>query len=81
MRSGRAPGFVLIAAVGWFWFKQSLDIAAIVGLSLIVAGVSHRQSLLQLGRALAASFCGPVARQPMHFPRNLRVESLTGGQK
>ena len=32
-------GIVLIAAVGWFRFKQSLDIAAIVGLVLIVAGV------------------------------------------
>jgi small multidrug resistance pump len=32
-------GIVLIAAVGWFWFKQSLDIAAIIGLILIVAGV------------------------------------------
>ena len=32
-------GIVLIAAVGWFWFKQTLDIAAIIGLVLIVAGV------------------------------------------
>ena len=32
-------GIVLIAAVGWFWFRQTLDIAAIVGLILIVAGV------------------------------------------
>jgi len=32
-------GIVLIAAVGWFWFKQSLDIAAIIGLTLIIAGV------------------------------------------
>lgn len=32
-------GIVLIAAVGWFWFKQSLDIAAIIGLALIIAGV------------------------------------------
>ena len=32
-------GIVLIAAVGWFWFRQSLDIAAIIGLTMIVAGV------------------------------------------
>lgn len=32
-------GIVLIAAVGWFWFKQALDTPALVGLSLIVAGV------------------------------------------
>jgi len=32
-------GIVLIAAVGWFWFKQSLDTPALIGLSLIVAGV------------------------------------------
>jgi len=32
-------GIVLIAAVGWFWFKQPLDIAAIIGLILIIAGV------------------------------------------
>lgn len=32
-------GIVLIAAVGWFWFKQALDTPALVGLSLIVGGV------------------------------------------
>lgn len=32
-------GIVLIAAVGWFWFKQALDTPALLGLSLIVAGV------------------------------------------
>jgi small multidrug resistance pump len=32
-------GIVLIAAVGCFWFKQPLDIAAIIGLALIIAGV------------------------------------------
>ena len=32
-------GIVLIGAVGWFWFKQSLDMAAIIGLALIIAGV------------------------------------------
>jgi len=32
-------GIVLISAVGWFWFKQSLDIPALIGLGLIIAGV------------------------------------------
>ncbi|MBN9136296.1 MULTISPECIES: DMT family transporter [unclassified Phyllobacterium] len=32
-------GIVLIAAIGWFWFKQPLDTPAIIGLSLIIAGV------------------------------------------
>jgi small multidrug resistance pump len=32
-------GIVLISIVGWLWFKQSLDLAAMVGMGLIVAGV------------------------------------------
>jgi small multidrug resistance pump len=32
-------GIVLIAAVGLVWFKQSLDLAAVIGLALIIAGV------------------------------------------
>jgi small multidrug resistance pump len=32
-------GIVLISLVGWLWFKQSLDAAALVGMGLIVAGV------------------------------------------
>jgi small multidrug resistance pump len=32
-------GIVLIAAIGWFWFRQSLDFAAMTGLTMIVAGV------------------------------------------
>lgn len=32
-------GIVLISAVGWFWFKQSLDGPALIGLGLIIAGV------------------------------------------
>jgi small multidrug resistance pump len=32
-------GIVLIAAIGWVWFRQSLDVAAVIGLGLIVAGV------------------------------------------
>ena len=32
-------GIVLIAAIGWIYYRQSLDAAAILGLALIVAGV------------------------------------------
>jgi small multidrug resistance pump len=32
-------GIVLISAVGWIWFRQALDIPALIGLGLIVAGV------------------------------------------
>ncbi len=32
-------GVVLIAAIGWIHFRQSLDAAALIGLGLIVAGV------------------------------------------
>ncbi|MBS7702455.1 multidrug efflux SMR transporter [Chelatococcus asaccharovorans] len=32
-------GIVLISAVSWVWFKQSLDAPAFLGLGLIIAGV------------------------------------------
>lgn len=32
-------GIVLITAVAWLWAKQTLDLAAILGLGLIMAGV------------------------------------------
>lgn len=32
-------GMVLIALIGWLWFKQTLDGPALLGLGLIVAGV------------------------------------------
>jgi len=32
-------GIVLIALIGFFVFKQHLDLAAIIGLALIIAGV------------------------------------------
>lgn len=32
-------GIVLITAVAWIWRKQSLDVPALVGLALILAGV------------------------------------------
>ncbi|HKU95369.1 MAG TPA: SMR family transporter [Vineibacter sp.] len=34
-----AIGIVLIALVGWIWFRQALDLPAIIGLALIIAGV------------------------------------------
>jgi small multidrug resistance pump len=32
-------GIVLIATIGWVFFKQTLDLPAVIGLGLIVAGV------------------------------------------
>jgi small multidrug resistance pump len=32
-------GIVLIAVIGWLWFKQTLDAPALIGLALIVGGV------------------------------------------
>lgn len=32
-------GVALISIIGWLWFKQTLDWAAIAGISLIVSGV------------------------------------------
>jgi len=32
-------GIVLISAIGWFRFGQSLDMPALIGIALIVAGV------------------------------------------
>lgn len=32
-------GIVLISAVSWIWFRQALDLPAMIGLGLIVAGV------------------------------------------
>ncbi len=32
-------GIVLISAVGWVWFRQALDLPALVGMGLIIAGV------------------------------------------
>ena len=32
-------GIVLIAGIGWVWFGQRLDLPALVGISLIVAGI------------------------------------------
>jgi len=32
-------GIVLIALIGWFWFKQPLDFPALLGLGMIIGGV------------------------------------------
>ncbi|MGH2339944.1 DMT family transporter [Segnochrobactraceae bacterium EtOH-i3] len=32
-------GIVLISVIGWVWFRQGLDLAALIGLALILAGV------------------------------------------
>jgi small multidrug resistance pump len=32
-------GIVLIAAIGWIWFGERLDLPAVIGLGLIIAGV------------------------------------------
>lgn len=32
-------GIVLVSAIGWFVFRQSLDLPAMVGLALIIGGI------------------------------------------
>lgn len=32
-------GIVFITAIGWAWFRQTLDMPALVGIALILAGV------------------------------------------
>jgi small multidrug resistance pump len=32
-------GIVLVALVAWLWHKQTLDLPAIIGMALIIAGV------------------------------------------
>jgi len=32
-------GIIFITAIGWVWFKQALDLPALVGIGLIMAGV------------------------------------------
>lgn len=34
-----AAGIVFITAIGWIWFRQALDLPALVGMALIMAGV------------------------------------------
>jgi len=33
-------GIVFITAIGWLWFRQSLDAPALVGIGFIIAGVA-----------------------------------------
>ena len=32
-------GIVLITAIGWLWFRQTLDLPALIGMGFIIAGV------------------------------------------
>lgn len=32
-------GIVLISAIAWIWYRQTLDLAAVLGLALILTGV------------------------------------------
>ncbi|MGE0716315.1 MAG: multidrug efflux SMR transporter [Alphaproteobacteria bacterium] len=32
-------GIVVLAAIGWVWYRQSLDAAALIGMALILAGI------------------------------------------
>lgn len=32
-------GVVLVSLVGWLWYRQTLDFAALLGMGLIIAGV------------------------------------------
>jgi small multidrug resistance pump len=32
-------GIVLVTAIGWVWFRQALDMPALAGMALILAGV------------------------------------------
>lgn len=32
-------GIVLITIIGWVWFRQSLDLPALIGIGFIIAGV------------------------------------------
>ncbi|MFU0504570.1 DMT family transporter [Pseudaminobacter sp. NGMCC 1.201702] len=33
-------GIIFITAIGWLWFRQSLDMPALVGMGFILAGVA-----------------------------------------
>lgn len=33
-------GIVLISLIGWFYFKQHLDLASLIGIALIILGVT-----------------------------------------
>ncbi len=33
-------GIILVTAIGWLWFRQVLDVPALVGMGLIMAGVA-----------------------------------------
>jgi small multidrug resistance pump len=33
-------GIILVTAIGWLWFRQALDLPALAGMGLIMAGVA-----------------------------------------
>ncbi|PZN50216.1 MAG: QacE family quaternary ammonium compound efflux SMR transporter [Proteobacteria bacterium] len=33
-------GIILVTAIGWVWFRQALDLPALIGMVLIMAGVA-----------------------------------------
>jgi small multidrug resistance pump len=33
-------GIILVTAIGWLWFRQALDVPALAGMGLIMAGVA-----------------------------------------
>ena len=43
-------GIVLITAIGWFFFNQKLDLAALVGIALILSGIIVLHLFSQSGR-------------------------------
>lgn len=49
-------GVVFITAIAWLVYGQKLDIAAIVGITLIMAGVVVMNVFFKLGLALMAEF-------------------------
>jgi small multidrug resistance pump len=44
-------GIVLISLVGWIWFKQVLDLPALIGIGLIAAGILVLQVFSKVGHA------------------------------
>ena len=47
-------GVVLIAAIGWIWYRQPIDAPGLIGIGLILAGVLDGKPVFQIGRPLMA---------------------------
>jgi len=39
LRGVVGAGVVLIAAIGWIWYRQPIDVPGVIGIALILAGV------------------------------------------